>query len=83
MQFSTQQPLALFLPIIRRKLVHHTSSGFPVDVWFEFVMRHRQAASDHGGDWQRLNGLVEAEKRLANRVKSLLGEWEKLGIELA
>ena len=35
-------------------------------------------SGDHGGDWQRLNALIEDERKLAQRVKSLLGEWEKL-----
>jgi ATP-binding cassette subfamily F protein 3 len=40
-------------------------------------------SGDHAGDWQRLNSLVEEERKLANRVKSLMGEWEKLGSELS
>ncbi|MSP63926.1 MAG: ABC-F family ATP-binding cassette domain-containing protein [Myxococcales bacterium] len=48
----------------------------------ELASARAALASDHGGDWQRLNGLVENERRLANRVKSLMGEWERLGSEL-
>ncbi len=48
----------------------------------ELAEARARLAADHGGDWQRLNGLVADEQRLAQRVKSLMGEWEKLGGEL-
>ena len=41
-----------------------------------------QLAGDHGGDWQRLNGLVAEERKLSERLSSMMGEWEKLGTEL-
>jgi ATP-binding cassette, subfamily F, member 3 len=40
-------------------------------------------AGEHGGDWQKLHGLVEDERRLADKLRSLMGEWEKVGEELA
>jgi hypothetical protein len=49
----------------------------------ELQVARAALAEDHGGDWQRLNGLVAEERRLSERVKSLMGEWEKLGSELA
>jgi ATP-binding cassette subfamily F protein 3 len=39
-------------------------------------------ASDHGGDWQKLNKLVEEEHAADRKLQSLLGEWERLGEEL-
>ena len=39
-------------------------------------------AGNHQGDWQRLHTLVEEERQASARVKSLMGEWEKLGEEL-
>jgi len=41
-----------------------------------------QLAADHGGDWQKLHGLVADKEKLESRLKSWLGEWEKLGNEL-
>ncbi len=37
---------------------------------------------DHGGDWQRLHGLVADKEQLEARVARWLGEWEKLSTEL-
>ena len=42
----------------------------------------QQLAGDHAGDWQRLNTLVADERKLSDRVRSLMAEWEKLGEEL-
>jgi ATP-binding cassette subfamily F protein 3 len=39
-------------------------------------------AEDHAGDWQKLHGLVEEEKALDQKLRSRLGEWEKLGERL-
>jgi ATP-binding cassette subfamily F protein 3 len=39
-------------------------------------------ASDHGGDWQKLHGLVAEKEKLAHQLRSYEGEWEKLGLEL-
>jgi hypothetical protein len=39
-------------------------------------------AGDHGGDWQKLHGLVDEKERTEARLRSFLGEWEKLGAEL-
>jgi pyruvate/2-oxoglutarate dehydrogenase complex dihydrolipoamide acyltransferase (E2) component len=46
------------------------------------AVRDKLAAS-HGGDWQKLHALVEDERRLSERLRSLEGEWEKTGEELA
>ena len=43
----------------------------------------RRLAGEHGGDWQKLHKLVEEERRQADRLRSLLAEWEKLGEELS
>jgi ATP-binding cassette subfamily F protein 3 len=42
-----------------------------------------ELGGDHGRDWQKLHGLVENERRLSDRLRSLMGEWEKVGEELA
>jgi hypothetical protein len=39
-------------------------------------------AAAHGGDWQKLHALVEDERRLGERLRSLEAEWEKTGEEL-
>ena len=39
-------------------------------------------AGDHGGDWQKLHGLVAEQEKLQRRLQSFMGEWEKLGSEL-
>ena len=49
----------------------------------ELATAREALAGAHGGDWQRLNTLVSDEQKLANRVRSLMGEWEKLGAELS
>jgi ATP-binding cassette subfamily F protein 3 len=41
-----------------------------------------ELAGEHGGAWQKLHGLVEDERKISERLKSRLGEWEKLGSEL-
>jgi len=48
----------------------------------QLVELREKLASDHGGDWQKLNGLVSDERKLADRVASLMAEWERLGMEL-
>jgi len=40
-------------------------------------------AQGHGGDWVKLHALVEEERKLADKLRSLMGEWEKVGEELA
>lgn len=42
-----------------------------------------QLASDHGGEWQKLNQLVSEEQALDAKLKSLIQEWEQLGTELS
>ena len=39
-------------------------------------------ADDHGGDWQKLHGLVEEERLLDQKLRSRLGEWENLAERL-
>jgi ATP-binding cassette, subfamily F, member 3 len=39
-------------------------------------------AADHAGDWQKLHGMVDEKTQHEARLKSFLGEWEKLGAEL-
>jgi ATP-binding cassette subfamily F protein 3 len=39
-------------------------------------------AEGHGGEWQKLHALVEEERVVGERLRSKLGEWEKLGREL-
>jgi ATP-binding cassette subfamily F protein 3 len=41
-----------------------------------------QLSTEHGGDWQKLHGLVEREQSLTHSLASRMGEWEKLGAEL-
>jgi ATP-binding cassette subfamily F protein 3 len=38
-----------------------------------------QLAKEHGDNWQRLHELVEEERKLGERLRSKMGEWEKLG----
>ncbi len=38
---------------------------------------------EHGGDWQRLHGLVAEKETLEERLRSWLAEWERLSSELA
>ena len=40
-------------------------------------------ATDHGGDWQRLHGLVTQEQELSETLSRRLREWEALGNELS
>ncbi|HEY3357264.1 MAG TPA: ABC-F family ATP-binding cassette domain-containing protein [Polyangia bacterium] len=39
-------------------------------------------AGDHGGDWQKLHGLVEEEQTLGETLTAKLAEWEELGARL-
>jgi ATP-binding cassette subfamily F protein 3 len=43
---------------------------------------NEQLTADHGGDWQKLNGLVSEKEKIEHRLRSMMGEWEKLGAEL-
>jgi ATP-binding cassette, subfamily F, member 3 len=40
-----------------------------------------ELVGEHGGDWQRLHGLVEQKEALEARLQRWLGEWEKLSSE--
>jgi ATP-binding cassette subfamily F protein 3 len=39
-------------------------------------------AADHGGDWQKLHGLVEEERAIDATLTERLTEWERLGSEV-
>ncbi len=41
-----------------------------------------QLAGEHGGDWQKLHGLVADKEKLESRLRSFMSEWERLGAEL-
>jgi ATP-binding cassette subfamily F protein 3 len=41
-----------------------------------------ELTSDHGGDWQKLHGLVADKEKIEQRLRSWMAEWEKLGAEL-
>jgi ATP-binding cassette subfamily F protein 3 len=41
-----------------------------------------QLAAAHGGDWQKLHGLVEEESDLAERLERRMSEWATLGAKL-
>jgi hypothetical protein len=41
-----------------------------------------ELASEHGGDWQRLHGLVEEDRALGDELSRKLAEWEQLGKKL-
>jgi ATP-binding cassette, subfamily F, member 3 len=43
---------------------------------------NEQLTADHAGDWQKLNGLVSEKEKIEHRLRSMMGEWEKLGAEL-
>jgi hypothetical protein len=47
----------------------------------EIEKLNQQLAGDHGGDWQKLHGLVADKEKIEQRLKSMMGEWEKLGQE--
>jgi ATP-binding cassette subfamily F protein 3 len=48
----------------------------------EIAKLNAALAEGHGGDWQKLHGLVADKEKLESRLKSYLGEWEKLGSDL-
>ena len=43
---------------------------------------NEQLTADHGGDWQKLHGLVADKDKIEQRLRSMMGEWEKLGAEI-
>jgi len=43
---------------------------------------NERLAGEHGGDWQKLHGMVADKEKLESRLRSFLGEWERLGAEL-
>jgi ATP-binding cassette subfamily F protein 3 len=45
----------------------------------ELAAVREKLGAAHGGDWQKLHALVEDERRLSDRLRSLMGEWEKVG----
>ncbi len=48
----------------------------------ELARLNAQLAEAHGGDWQRLHGMVADRDKEASRLQSFMSEWEKLGAEL-
>jgi ATP-binding cassette subfamily F protein 3 len=40
-------------------------------------------AADHGGDWQKLNGMVAEQQALKDRLAHRMAEWERLATEVA
>jgi ATP-binding cassette subfamily F protein 3 len=48
----------------------------------EIAKLNEQLTADHGGDWQKLHTLVADKEKIERRLKSMMGEWEKLGAEL-
>jgi ATP-binding cassette subfamily F protein 3 len=48
----------------------------------EIAALNDKLAADHGGEWQKLHGLVADKEKLENRLRSYMGEWERLGSEL-
>ncbi len=49
----------------------------------ELAAARERLTGEHGKDWQKLHALVEEERKLSERLRSLLAEWEKVGEELA
>jgi ABC-type multidrug transport system ATPase subunit len=48
----------------------------------ELAAVRAKLAAAHGGDWQKLHALVEDERRLSDRLRSLMAQWERAGAEL-
>ncbi len=48
----------------------------------EIAAINDKLAANHGGDWQKLHGLVADKEKLEARLRSWMSEWEKLGSEL-
>jgi ATP-binding cassette subfamily F protein 3 len=48
----------------------------------ELAAMNDKLAGDHGGDWQKLHGLVADKEKVEARLKSWMAEWERLGSEL-
>jgi ATP-binding cassette subfamily F protein 3 len=48
----------------------------------EIARINAELTADHGGDWQKLHTLVADKEKIEHRLKSMMGEWEKLGAEL-
>jgi ATP-binding cassette, subfamily F, member 3 len=48
----------------------------------EIAAINDKLAADHGGDWSKLHALVADKEKIEARLKSWMGEWEKLGEEL-
>ncbi len=43
---------------------------------------NEQLTADHGGAWQKLHDLVAEKEKLEQRLRSMMGEWERLGAEV-
>jgi ATP-binding cassette subfamily F protein 3 len=48
----------------------------------EIVRINEALAADHGGNWQKLHGMVADREKWDARLKSFMAEWERLGAEL-
>jgi ATP-binding cassette subfamily F protein 3 len=48
----------------------------------EVAALNDKLAADHGGDWTKLHALVADKEKIEQRLKSWMGEWERLGEEL-
>jgi ATP-binding cassette subfamily F protein 3 len=48
----------------------------------ELARLNAELAGEHGGAWQKLHAMVADKEKLEQRLRSYLGEWEKLGAEL-
>jgi ATP-binding cassette subfamily F protein 3 len=48
----------------------------------EIAALNDKLAADHGGDWTKLHALVADKEKIEQRLKSWMGEWERLGEEL-
>jgi ATP-binding cassette subfamily F protein 3 len=48
----------------------------------EIARLNGELTADHGGDWQKLHGLVADKEKVEQRLRSMMGEWEKLGAQL-
>jgi ATP-binding cassette subfamily F protein 3 len=44
----------------------------------EIAAINDKLAGDHGGDWQKLHGLVADKEKLERRLQSFMSEWERL-----
>ena len=48
----------------------------------ELEVARAALGEDHKGDWQRLNTLMETERKLDAKLRLAMAEWEKLAATL-